>query len=86
MNGRRNQKFRKKLGVAPLSAKTREGRLRWFGHVKRKTYYAFVRRIKSIIVESKISRRRPRKTREEQIKKDLHDLQLSEDLTRDRGS
>ena len=25
--------FREKLGVAPLSAKMRENRLRWFGHV-----------------------------------------------------
>ena len=29
----RNQEFREKLGVAPLSAKMRENRLRWFGHV-----------------------------------------------------
>ena len=29
----RNQKFREKLGVAPLSAKKWQNRLRWFGHV-----------------------------------------------------
>lgn len=30
----RNQEFRDKLGVAPISEKMRERRLRWFGHVK----------------------------------------------------
>ena len=33
MNRIRNQKFKEKLRVALLSAKTRENRLRWFGHV-----------------------------------------------------
>jgi hypothetical protein len=86
MDRLRNQEFREKLGVAPLSAKMRENRLRWFGHVKRKTYDAPVRRIESIIVEGKRGRGRPRKTWEEQIKSDLHELHLSRDLTMDRGS
>lgn len=51
----------KKLGVAPLSAKMQENRLRWFGHVKRTIYDAPVRRIDSIIVKAKRSRGRPRK-------------------------
>ena len=34
------QEFKKKLGVAPLSEKMRENRLRWFEHMKRKTYDA----------------------------------------------
>ena len=58
----RNQEFREKLGVAPLSAKMRENRLRWFGHVQRKTHDAPVRRIECIIVEGKRSRGRPRRT------------------------
>ena len=51
----RNQEFREKLEVAPLSAKMRplsakmrENMLRWFGHVQRKTHDAPVRRIKCI--------------------------------------
>ena len=70
------QEFREKLGVAPISSKMRENRLRWFGHVQRKTLYAPVRSIKSIIVEGKRSRGRPRRTWEEQIKNDLHKLNL----------
>ena len=64
----KNQEYREKLGVAPLSAKMCEKRFRWFGHVKWKTYDAPVRRIESIIVEGKRSRGRPRRLWEEHIK------------------
>ena len=82
----RNQEFRDKLGVAPISGKMRENRLRWFGHVQRKTLAAPVRRVENIIVEGKRSRGRPRRTWNEQVKLDLRELNLSENLTRDRGS
>ena len=64
----------------------RENRLRWFGHVQRKPIEAPVRRIETIIVEGKRSRGRPKITWVEQIKDDLSELHLSEDLTRDRNS
>ena len=82
----RKQEFREKLGVAPLSVKMRENRLKWFRHVQRKTHYAPVRMIECIIVEDKRSQGRPRRTWEEQIKSDLRELHLSKNLTRDRGS
>ncbi|XP_057518347.1 uncharacterized protein LOC130799261 [Amaranthus tricolor] len=80
----RNQEFRNKLGVASISAKMCENRLRWFGHVKRKTFDVPVRRIISIIVEGERSRGKPRRTWDKQIKVDLHELHLSVDLSRDR--
>ena len=82
----RNQEFRNKLGVASISAKMCENRLRWFGHVKRKTFDVPVRRIISIIVEGERSRGKPRRTWDKQIKVDLHELHLSVDLSRDRVS
>ena len=51
----RNQEFKDKLGEAPISRKMHENRLRWFGHMQRKTFDAPVRRIESIIVEGKRS-------------------------------
>ena len=75
-----------KLGVAPISGKMRENRLIWFEHVERKTLAAPVRRVENIIVEGKRSRGRPRRTWDEQIKVDLRKLNLSEGLTKDRGS
>ena len=49
----RNQKFKEKLKVAPLSAKMCKNRLRWFEHVQRKTHDDPVRKIECIIVKSK---------------------------------
>ena len=86
INRIRNQVFREKLGVAPLSANMHENMLKWFGYVQRKTYDAAVRRIESIIVEGERSRGRPRRTWKEHIKIDLGDIQLSKDLTKDRVS
>ena len=57
----RNQEFRYKLGVASISRKMHENRLRLFGHVQRKTFDTPVRRVESIIVEGKRSRGRPRR-------------------------
>ncbi|XP_057543859.1 uncharacterized protein LOC130823249 [Amaranthus tricolor] len=47
----RNQEFRVRLGVSPISEKMREHRLRWFGHMQRKTFDTPVRSVESIIVE-----------------------------------
>lgn len=75
----RNQEVRERSGVAPLSVKLRENNLRWFGHVKRKTVDAAVRLVESLIVESKISQGRPKKTWTEQLNINLSDLLLFED-------
>ena len=72
--------------LAPISRKIRENKLRWFDHVQRKTFDAIIRKVESIIVEGKRSRGRPRKTWDEQLKVDLHELSLSAYLTRDRNS
>ena len=70
------------LGVAPLSAKMCENKLRWFRYMQRKPIEAPIRRIETIIVEgNKKSRGRPKKTWVEKIKDDLSELHLSEDLT-----
>ena len=80
----RFHEFREKLKVAPIYAKMSENRLRWFRHVQRKTFDNLVRRIESIIVEDK--RSRPRKTWREQIKNNLHGLNLFENLTKDKSN
>ena len=63
-----------------------QNRLRWFQHVQKKTNDALVRRIECIIVEGKRNQGRPKRTWEEQIKSNLHELHLSKDLNRDKGS
>ena len=54
--------------------------------MQRKIVVAPMRRVESIIVEGKRGRGRPKRTWDEQIRVDLHELNLSEGLTRDRGS
>ena len=82
----KNQEFREKLDIAPLSAKMSENRLRQFENVQRKTVDSPVRRIENILVEGKRSRERPKKSWVEQIKYDLSELRPSADLTKDRNS
>ncbi|KAL6535707.1 hypothetical protein OROHE_012551 [Orobanche hederae] len=81
-----NGVFRNVLEVAPISAKVREGRLRWFGHVRRRQASAPVRRVESLLVEGGRRRGRPRRTWEEQLRLDLKALNLSEAMTVDRCS
>ena len=41
----RNEIIRNKVGVVPIEEKMRETRLRWFGHVRRRSIDAPVRRV-----------------------------------------
>lgn len=54
--------MRDRLGVALLSAKLHENRLRWFGYMKRKTIDTPVIMLESLIVECKRSRGRRKRT------------------------
>ncbi|GKD27430.1 hypothetical protein Tco_1233644 [Tanacetum coccineum] len=64
----------------------REGRLRWFGHVKRKPQSAPVRRVETIVVDGVRRKGRPKLWWEDKLKTDLKELLLSEDMTSDRNS
>ena len=72
--------------MASISDKIREGRLRWFGHVRRRQNTAAVRAVETLVVEGKRSRGRPRLTWDERIRQDFVDLHLSEDMVEDRSS
>ncbi|KAC9612057.1 hypothetical protein E3N88_45560 [Mikania micrantha] len=82
----RNETIMGKLGVACISDKVREGRLRWFGHVRRRGVLAPVRSVAHLIVEGRRCRGRPWLTWDEHIHQDLLALCLSEDLISDRIS
>ena len=81
-----NRVYREKLGIAAIGDKLREGRLRWFGHVRRRSPTEPVRRVEGIQVEGKRGRGRPKRTWEEQIRLDLQALNLSENMISDRSS
>jgi len=81
----RNGVMRDLVKVAPIEDKMRETRLRWFGHVKRRSVDAPMRRCELInIPGGKRERGRPKKSLDEVIREDLRVVGLSEDLAQDR--
>ncbi|XP_070019458.1 uncharacterized protein [Nicotiana sylvestris] len=74
----RNDDIREKVQVAPIEEKMREARLRWFGHVQRRSPDAPVRRCEQLDVEgTRRGRERPKKYWGEVIRHDMARLQIS---------
>ncbi|XP_021984724.1 uncharacterized protein LOC110880519 [Helianthus annuus] len=82
----RNDVFREMLEVVSISDKIKEGRLRWFGHVKRRQAIEPVRVVETLEVEGRRSRGRPKITLDERIRQDLQKLHLSKNMVHDRSS
>ncbi|KAM3377945.1 hypothetical protein P3S68_010358 [Capsicum galapagoense] len=81
----RNETIREKVGVTSVECKMREARLRWFGHVKRRGMDAPVRRCERLALDGfRRGRGRPKKYWGEVIRRDMKQLQLTEDMTLDR--
>ncbi|XP_070025871.1 uncharacterized protein [Nicotiana sylvestris] len=81
----RNEVIHDKVGVAPFEDKMREARLRWYGHVRRRITDALLRRCERLILEGlQRGRYRSNKRWGEVIRKDMTQLQLTEDMTLDR--
>ena len=71
--------------MARIEEKMRESRLRWFGHVKRRSMAAPVRRCELIdLPGGNRGRGRLKKSLDEVIREDLKVVGLSEDLAQDR--
>ncbi|KAF3676507.1 putative pre-mRNA-processing factor 6-like [Capsicum annuum] len=81
----RNEFFREKVGVALVEAKMRKERLRWFGHMMRRSMDAPVHRCERLALDGFMrSRGRPKKYWKEMIRHDMEKLQLTEDMTLNR--
>ncbi|GKA51877.1 hypothetical protein Tco_0745073 [Tanacetum coccineum] len=81
-----NGVFRAELDVDSIIDKMREGRLRWFGHVKRRPETAPVRRVEAMLVKGSRRRGRPKLRWEDRLKQDMKEFLLSEDMTSDRNA
>ncbi|GJT59291.1 hypothetical protein Tco_1002824 [Tanacetum coccineum] len=80
-----NGVYRALLEVETIINKMREGRLRWFGHVRRRPQSSPVRRVKVLVVDGLRRRGRPKLRWEDRVKHDMKELLLSEDMTSDRN-
>ncbi|GJZ66761.1 hypothetical protein Tco_0623457 [Tanacetum coccineum] len=80
-----NGVYRAQLEVETIINKMREGRLRWFRHVRRRPQSSPVRRVETLVVDSLRKRGRPKLRWEDRVKHDMKELLLSEDMTSDRN-
>jgi len=81
----RNGVIRDLAKVTPIEEKMRESRLWWFGHVKRRSVAAQMRRCEQIDLPSgKSGRGRLKKSLDEVVREDLKVVDLTEDLAHDR--
>ncbi|GJV90504.1 hypothetical protein Tco_1538317 [Tanacetum coccineum] len=81
-----NGVFKAKLEVDSIIYKMREGRLRWFGHVKRRPQVAPIRRVEDPVVNDLRRRGRPKLRWEDRLKQDMKELLLFEDITSNRNA
>nr|GEY68845.1 hypothetical protein [Tanacetum cinerariifolium] len=77
--------YRVQHEVVTIINKMREGRLRWFGHVRRRPRSSPVRIVEALVVDDLRRRGRPKLRWEDRVKYDMKDLLLSEDMTSDRN-
>ncbi|GKB15750.1 hypothetical protein Tco_0849673, partial [Tanacetum coccineum] len=80
-----NGVYRAELEVETIINKMREGRLKWFEHVRRRPQSAPVRKVEALVVYDIRRRDRPKLRWEDRVKLDMKELLLSEDMTSDRN-
>ena len=66
-----NEDVRKTLGVAPISEKMREARLRWYGHVVRADAESVARRALALSPDGQRPRGRPKKRWMDCLREDM---------------
>ncbi|GJY56851.1 hypothetical protein Tco_0455966 [Tanacetum coccineum] len=72
-----NGVYRTQLEVEMIINKMREGRLRWFEHVRRRPHSAPVSRFEALVVDGLRRRGRPKLRWEDRVKHDMKELLLS---------
>lgn len=80
----RNENIRKAAGVACISEKAREARLRWYGHVERADEGSSIKRIMNAEVKGHRSRGRQKKRWRDSIQQDIKLLNLKKEDVGDR--
>ena len=80
----RNEEIRRILHVSPIDEIMRCGHLRWFGHVQRRDADNVTRRVMNLAIPGTRRRGRPKKTWHQQLKDDMTDVGVTQDVALDR--
>jgi hypothetical protein len=80
----RSEDLLRSLGVVSVSDVVRRGRLRWFGHVERKSDDDWVKGCQNLEIEGRAARGRGKKTWFQCVKDDMKDLKLKVEDAKDR--
>jgi len=81
---KRSEDIRQAVGVACITDKIREARLRWFGHVQRREDDSCVKKIKKAEVYGRRSQGRQKKRWSDVVQQDLVTLRLKPEDAADR--
>ncbi|GJZ46322.1 hypothetical protein Tco_0593918 [Tanacetum coccineum] len=76
-----NGVYRAELEVETIINKMKEGRLRWFEHVRRRPQSSPVRRVEALVVDGLRRRGGPKLRWEDRLKLDMKEFLLSNDMT-----
>jgi hypothetical protein len=83
----RNEDIRDRVGVAPMEEKLVQHRLRWFGHVQRRSPEAPVRSgVLDRVGSVRRGRGRPKLTWEDAVKRDFKEWDIPKELVMDRSA
>ena len=82
----KSEELRNRLGVESVSEIVRRGRLRWFGHVERKSDSDWVKSCEKLEVVGKVGRGRGKKTWLQCVNGDMKKLNLRVEDAQDRQS
>ena len=74
---RKSEEWRKLVGVQPITTVIRSGRLRWYGHVMRKSDEDWVKKYLEYTVEGRRPIGRPIKTCLERVEEEIAELEMS---------
>ena len=82
----RNEYIRETAQVGRFGEKTREARLRWYGHVLRKDDGYIGRRLLRMELPGKKKRGRPKRRFMDVVKEDMAEVEVTEEDTEDRSN
>ena len=80
---RTNEEIRKQVGVVAISEKCREWRLRWLGHVERRSQDSGVAMVRKLAVGRR-KRGRPRMRWEDRVREDMEEVGVGIEVAQDR--